>query len=111
MRLEEADALAREGLDIAQLELADARRGLDEADASCSRAIKRRAVTIGEHGVDYLPHELLVAIDHVRETAAARASQAEAYFAERATQVALVVHAMGRLPDAESFLRRALFAG
>ena len=110
-RLEEADALAREGLDIAQLELADARRGLDEADASCSRAIQRRAVTIGEHGVDYLPHELLVAIDHVRETATARASQAEADFAERATQVARVIHAMGRLPDAESFLRRALFAG
>ena len=110
-RLEEADALAREGLDIASGELAAARRGLDEADAAAARAMQRREVTIGEHGVDYLPSELLVALDHGRELARARAADAEAEYAERATQVARVIHAMGRLPDAESFLRRALFAG
>ena len=110
-RLEEADALAREGLDIASGELAAARRGLDEADAAAARAMQRREVTIGEHGVDYLPSELLVALDHGRELARARAADAEAEYAERATQVARVIHATGRLPDAESFLRRALFAG
>ena len=110
-RLEEADALAREGLDIASGELAAARRGLDEADAAAARAMQRREVTIGEHGVDYLPNELLVALDRGKELARARAADAEAEYAERATQVARVIHAMGRLPDAESFLRRALFAG
>ena len=110
-RLEEADALAREGLDIASGELAAARRGLDEADAAAARAMQRREVTIGEHGVDYLPNELLVALDRGKELARARAADAEAEYAERATQVARVIHAMGRLPNAESFLRRALFAG
>ena len=110
-RLEEADALAREGLDIASGELAAARRGLDEADAAAARAMQRREVTIREHGVDYLPSELLVALDHGRELARVRSADAEAEYAERAKQVARVIHATGRLPDAESFLRRALFAG